>query len=131
MTSRSPLNRRSFIARIVGGTLVAGGAVALIRGPAWAEPGQRCVGDTDPNDRVSCHDRTDTDAADLGGGWSDDDPTDRHGRGRGPVAIQGQTQGAGHGATIREPQGVAHGAHQTTSTNTGQASPTTTRSTGH
>jgi hypothetical protein len=71
MTSRSPPNRRSFVARILGGTLVAGGAVTLIRGPAWASPrgGRRLCGmdadttdhcvDGDPHDPVRDHDSTD------------------------------------------------------------------------
>ncbi len=90
--TRRLINRRSFMGRVVGGTLAAGGAVALIRGPAWASPnGGGGVTDADPVDRVGQGERTDTDPTDdrFGGRRpvSDSDPNDPvGGGGNGPVA---------------------------------------------
>ena len=68
MTDRSPINRRSFLGRVVGGAVVVGGAGAFVTGTASAQ-----VTDSDP-----------TDGYGRGrGSITDSDPTDAGGRGRG------------------------------------------------
>jgi hypothetical protein len=124
MTSKSSPNRRSFVARILGGTLVAGGAAALIHGPTRAERTRECISNSDRSDRVSCHYLIDADVSDSGNGhWSDDDSSDLRGHGRGPAARRAPS------ATV---QGQAQ--NQNSSNNAGgarQTQGTTTRSTGH
>ena len=127
MKSKSPLNRRSFMSRIVGGTLVAGGAVALIRGTALARPagggGNPCRIDNDPNDLNPC-DRDPTDPPEGPGHWTDIDANDAPGHGRGGSAAR-------HSPSAN-PQGGTQG--QNGSNNAGgarQTQGTTTRSTSH
>ena len=75
---KKPLNRRSFMASVLGGAAVAGGASSLIAGEAQAQ--QRPTG------------RSDSDSgsyADRGGygrtGMTDSDPYDRAGYGSDPA----------------------------------------------
>ena len=96
---KKPLNRRSFMASVLGGAAVAGGASSLIAGEARAQ--QRPTGRTD-GDSGSYADRggygrtgmTDSDPYDRAGygvggggggrtGLSDSDPVDAAGNGRG------------------------------------------------
>lgn len=101
------LNRRSFLAR-VGGGVIAGGALALVRGPARAQ-----VTDHDPSDPVGRGrgggtGLTDTDSgvgADPAGrgrgggprpgatGVTDSDPSDPVGRGRGGSGVTDSDRG--------------------------------------
>ena len=96
---KKPLNRRSFMASVVGGAAVVGGASTLIAGSAHAQ--QRPTGRTD-SDSGSGSDRpgygrtglSDSDPHDSAGygvggggggrtGLSDSDPVDAAGNGRG------------------------------------------------
>lgn len=101
-TKKTPLNRRSFMATVLGGAAVAGGASALITGQARAQ--QRPTGNSD-NDSGSYADPagygatgvSDSDPYDAAGygvggggggggyqsGLSDSDPVDPGGNGRG------------------------------------------------
>lgn len=88
MDDQTPLNRRSFLGRVVGGAVLAGGASALVAGSA----ARAQTTDSDPSDgygrgRGSGTGATDSDPTDAGGrgrsGVTDSDPTDGSGRGRG------------------------------------------------
>lgn len=98
---KKPLNRRSFMATVIGGAAVAGGASALIAGEAHAQ--QRPTGRSD-SDSGSNADRggygrtgvTDADSYDRAGygisgsrsGVSDADPVDTGGNGRGSGGVR-------------------------------------------
>lgn len=88
MTMKPQINRRSFVARIVGRTLIGGSAVAMLGGTVMARPRGRlvCNGDGDPHDAAHC---ADTDRMDL---MYDSDQRDFRGvRGRG-AAVREPTQ---------------------------------------
>ena len=93
MSDNRPVNRRSFLARVGGAALLAGGALSLVStGEAQA------ITDRDPTDPVGrgrrCTDRDPSDPVGRGRwcrggrrrgytGITDRDPTDRPGYGRG------------------------------------------------
>src|SRR5690242_4404103 len=68
------LNRRSFMARVVGASALGGGALSLILGRSFAQTplSRSCLTDTDSTDRPDYGTRT---------GLTDSDTTDRAERG--------------------------------------------------
>ena len=77
MSGKNPVDRRSFLSRVVGASVVATGAMALITGPARAQKA-----------RSGTHT-----------GRSDSDSTDRAGYGHTGVSDSDSTDGAGFGRT--------------------------------
>lgn len=135
--SRSSLpNRRSFFARVAGGFVVGGGAVAVVAGSARAQSGGAASGEvgqiTPDSSYTGVTDQDSGAAADRAGsgrsglGVTDNDPTDRAGNGRGrgsgltdsDAGANADPPGRGRGA--RGVSADADGADATTSSRTGR-----------
>lgn len=113
MSESKPVDRRSFLRRVVGVSLLAGGAATLVTGRAYAQSG---VSDSDPTDPIGRGRGPYT-------GVTDNDPTDFPSRGQvggaaarprrargGPVTDGDYTEG------WSDPGGRGRGPQRTTST---------------
>lgn len=115
-SKKKPLNRRSFMATVVGGVTVAGAASTLIAGQAKAQQrptgrtdsdsgsssdapnyGRTGISDSDPNDRPGYGIGSSTT------GYSDSDPVDPAGNGRGPGGSRTNITDSDSGSSSDEP----------------------------
>ncbi|MDQ4087104.1 MAG: twin-arginine translocation signal domain-containing protein, partial [Pseudomonadota bacterium] len=90
MKTTRKISRRSFLGRVAGSAVVAGGAFELMTGTARAQVTDNDSGaNSDPvgGGRGSRTDTDPTDAVGQGRGITDGDPSDPAGRGRGRTGI--------------------------------------------